>query len=100
MKVKRKIIQIDDELCDGCGLCVPSCAEGAIEIRDGKARIVPEMYCDGLGACLNHCPQDAISIIEREAEAFDEAAVIQLLGQPKLYVPGQPIRNVLRYLSL
>jgi len=77
MKVKRKIIQIDEELCDGCGLCMPSCAEGAINIVDGKARLVSERYCDGLGACIAHCPQDAITVIEREAEAYDERKVME-----------------------
>jgi ferredoxin len=75
MKIKRKIIQIDEEKCDGCGVCVPSCAEGAIQVVDGKARLIAEKYCDGLGACLKECPQDALHVIERDAEDFDEKAV-------------------------
>ncbi|MDT8378360.1 MAG: 4Fe-4S binding protein [Desulfotignum sp.] len=81
MKVLRKIIEIDDEKCDGCGNCVPSCAEGAIQIVNGKARVISDKYCDGLGACLGDCPQGALRIVEREADEFDEAAVHELLKQ-------------------
>jgi NAD-dependent dihydropyrimidine dehydrogenase PreA subunit len=71
----RKMVKIDEEKCNGCGLCVPACAEGAIQIIDGKARLVADNLCDGLGACLGDCPLDAISIEERDADEFDEAAV-------------------------
>src|SRR4030043_1827608 len=80
---KRKIIKIDEEKCDGCGLCALSCAEGAIQIINGKARLVSENYCDGLGACLKECPQGAIRIIEREAEVFDQEAVEDFLKERK-----------------
>lgn len=71
----RKIVKIDEEKCTGCGLCIPNCAEGALQIVDGKAKLMSEKFCDGLGACLGHCPEDAITVIEREAEDFDEKAV-------------------------
>jgi len=77
--IKRKIVNINENLCTGCGNCIPKCAEGALQIVNGKAKMIKEVYCDGLGACLGYCPQGAITIIEREAEPFDEKEVHEKL---------------------
>ena len=80
----REIVRIDEEKCNGCGLCVPACAEGAIKMVDGKAKLIADNLCDGLGACLGHCPEDAIIIERRAADEFDEAAVEEHLKEQGL----------------
>ena len=73
----RKVITIDENLCNGCGVCIPNCPEGAIQIIDNKARLISDLFCDGLGACLGHCPEGAITIEEREAEPYEERRVME-----------------------
>jgi len=85
MQVLRKIITIDEELCDGCGQCLPGCAEGALQIIDGKAKVIDYKYCDGLGACIGECPTGALKIVEREVEEFDEDAVAEHLQKQEAF---------------
>jgi ferredoxin len=90
--MKRKIVNINENLCNGCGACIPKCVEGALQIVDGKAKIIKETYCDGLGACLGQCPQGAITITEREAPAFSQEEVheYQKNKTPQTATPQKP----------
>jgi NAD-dependent dihydropyrimidine dehydrogenase PreA subunit len=85
--MKRKIVNIDESKCNGCGQCIPKCVEGALQIVDGKARLVKDTYCDGLGACLGQCPQGAITVSEREADAFDQKEVHDYLKSKGITPP-------------
>ncbi len=86
--MKRDILKIDEELCNGCGLCVPNCHEGALRVTDGKVRLVSELMCDGLGACIGHCPEGAITIETREAEPYSEIKVMEQMVESGGGCPG------------
>lgn len=93
MKVLRKIIEIDEELCDGCGQCVPGCAEGSLQIVDGKVKMVSDNLCDGLGACIGECPTGALKIVERETDEFDEEAVEKYLAEKEAEKQKEPLTS-------
>ncbi|MCP4050129.1 MAG: 4Fe-4S dicluster domain-containing protein [bacterium] len=89
--MKRNFIEIDEEKCNGCGDCVVACAEGALEIIDGKAKVINESFCDGLGACIGHCPTDALKIIQKDVAEFDEKAVEEHLGNKSVKEKGYDV---------
>jgi len=92
--MKRDMIHIDDEKCDGCGACIPNCPEGAIQIIDGKARLVGEALCDGLGACVGFCPRGAMTVETREAEAYDERKVMANIVKQGINVVAAHLRHL------